>query len=192
MSRGLDNQDDEKMLRLAMERSKLYKNHPAFEGYDPFYNRNLGGYNISFSIQMQGAGDHEPLQTESSMEDFVIDFDTESINFMARINSVEYLNSLVRVVGWFYTGSLKVDGKRDLYLVLRGESGKCYRVDVERFVSEEARRTYDSRYGNVGFEILIDKNKLDPKDQKYQIGVMISGDKRQDWFVQWTERWILR
>ena len=111
---------------------------------------------------------------------------------MARINSVEYLNSLVRVVGWFYTGSLKVDGKRDLYLVLRGESGKCYRVDVERFVSEESRRTYDSRYGNVGFEILIDKNKLDPKDQKYQIGVMISGDKRQDWFVQWTERWILR
>ena len=53
VSRGLDNQDDEKMLRLAMERSKLYKNHPAFEGYDPFYNRNLGGYNISFSIQMQ-------------------------------------------------------------------------------------------------------------------------------------------
>ena len=65
-------------------------------------------------------------------------------------------------------------------------------MNVERFVSEEARRTYDSRYGNVGFEILIDKNKLDPKDHMYQIGVMISGDKRQDWFVQWTERWILR
>jgi len=192
VSRGLDNQDDEKMLRLAMERSKLYKNHPAFEGYDPFYNRNLGGYNISFSIQMQGAGDHEPLQTESSMEDFVIDFDTESINFMARINSVEYLNSLVRVVGWFYTGSLRVDSKRELYLVLRGESGRCYRVEVERFVSDEARRTYDSRYGNVGFEILVDKDKLEESDQKYQIGVMISGDKRQDWFVQWTERWILR
>lgn len=192
VSRGLDNQDDEKMLRLAMERSKLYKNHPAFEGYDPFYNRNLGGYNISFSIQMQGAGDHEPLQTESSMEDYVIDFDTESINFMARINSVEYMNSLVRVVGWFYTGSLKVDSKRELYLVLRGESGRCYRVEVERFVSDEARRTYDSRYGNVGFEILVDKDKLEASDQKYQIGVMISGDKRQDWFVQWTERWIIR
>lgn len=53
VSRGLDNQDDEKMLRLAMERSKLYKNHPAFEGYDPSIIA-IWGYNISFSIQMQG------------------------------------------------------------------------------------------------------------------------------------------
>lgn len=191
VSRGLDNQDDEKMLRLAMERSKLYKNHPAFEGYDPFYNRNLGGYNISFSIQIQGAEDHEPLQTESNMEDFAIDFDTESINFMARINSVEYMNSLVRVVGWFYTGNLAEDSKRELYLVLRGEMGKCYRVDVERFVSEEVKRTYNYENAAVGYEILVDKNDLDSKDHRYQIGIMISGDKRQKWFVQWTERWIL-
>lgn len=192
VSRGLDNQDEAKMLRLAMERSRLYEAHPQFEGYDPFYNCNLGGYNISFSIQMQEARKHESLQVESVVEDYVIDFDTETINFMARINRVEYTNSLVRVVGWFYAGNLRVDSKREVYLVLRGESGKCYRVNVERFVSDEARRTYDSRYGNVGFEILIDKDKLDLNDDKYQIGVMISGDKRHDWFVQWTERWILK
>ena len=125
------------------------------------------------------------------MEDFAIDFDTESINFMARINSVEYMNSLVRVVGWFYTGNLAEDSKRELYLVLRGEMGKCYRVDVERFVSEEVKRTYNYENAAVGYEILVDKNDLDSKDHRYQIGIMISGDKRQKWFVQWTERWIL-
>ena len=62
---------------------------------------------------------------------------------------------------------------------------------MERFVSEEFKRTYNYENAAVGYEILVDKNDLDSKDHRYQIGIMISGDKRQEWFVQWTERWIL-
>ena len=52
---------------------------------------------------MQGAGDHEPLQTESSMEDFVIDFDTESINFIDEISG--FVTGTILVKGyWLFSG----------------------------------------------------------------------------------------
>lgn len=190
VSRGLDSQDNSKMVRLAMERNKLYSNHPRYEKYDPFYNSNLGGYNISFDLQIQRNDVRLPLQDPSEMQEYVIDSDTKSNEFMACINEVDDLDTEVRVSGWFYAGNLRVDSKRKLFVVLRGQSGKCYRVEVKRFVCDEVRRIYNSRFGNVGFEVLVDRTKLDLENSKYQIGVMISGDKHRTWIVQWTGRWI--
>lgn len=54
ITRGQDTLDEEKMKRLVMERERLYAKHPRIEGVDPFYNRNLGGYNLSFYVRMLG------------------------------------------------------------------------------------------------------------------------------------------
>ena len=41
LSRGLDEQDDNKWERLLCEKEKLYEKHPAMESRDVFYHKNL-------------------------------------------------------------------------------------------------------------------------------------------------------
>jgi len=41
LSRGLDEQNEEKWERLLADKERLYKRHPAFRGKDPFYHRDL-------------------------------------------------------------------------------------------------------------------------------------------------------
>lgn len=192
VSRGLDNQDDAKMLRLAMERKRLYEAHPQFEGYDPFYNRNLGGYNISFDIQIDCEQQRGLPEKENEVKEILVDFDTENIKFMVQMKGVETTtNGLVHCWGWFYTGNLKVDSKRQVYVVMQNNKGKQYRIDPYRFESDEAKRIYGGKTSNVGFEILIDKRKLEVSETGYRLGLMISGDERQPWFVQWTGEFIV-
>ncbi len=192
VSRGLDYQDDAKMLRLALEKRKLYSLHPQFDGKDPFYNSNLGGYNISFDIQLDDEQQYAIPNEKNNVEEFSIDFDMEKINFMVQVKGVRNVaQDMVYCWGWFYTGNLSVDGERTLFVILQNENGKQYKIVPNRYESDEAKRTYGGRKAYVGFEVLIDKNELDNVETGYQIGLMISGDERQPWFVQWTSEFIV-
>lgn len=49
-SRGIDGESDEKWRRLLGEKAKLYKKHPLFLGYDPYYSEELAGYALDYRI----------------------------------------------------------------------------------------------------------------------------------------------
>lgn len=49
-SRGLDGESDEKWQRLLREKAKLYKKHPLFSEYDPYYSEELAGYALDYRI----------------------------------------------------------------------------------------------------------------------------------------------
>lgn len=49
-SRGLDGESEEKWKRLLMEKAKLYKKHPLFLEYDPYYSEELAGYALDYRI----------------------------------------------------------------------------------------------------------------------------------------------
>ena len=50
VSRGLDGESDEKWRRLLQEKEKLYKKHPLFLKYDPYYSEQLAGYALDYRI----------------------------------------------------------------------------------------------------------------------------------------------
>lgn len=52
-SRGMDEESAEKWRRLLEEKAKLYKKHPLFLGYDPYYSEQLAGYAIDYRIGYQ-------------------------------------------------------------------------------------------------------------------------------------------
>lgn len=52
VSRGSDNVDEKKLLRLKNERSYLYEKHPNFFHSDPFYNHNLTQNRVDFDINV--------------------------------------------------------------------------------------------------------------------------------------------
>lgn len=49
-SRGLDGESEEKWRRLLQEKEKLYKKHPLFLKYDPYYSEELAGYALDYRI----------------------------------------------------------------------------------------------------------------------------------------------
>lgn len=49
-SRGLDGESDEKWRRLLDEKANLYKKHPLFLKYDPYYSEQLAGYALEYRI----------------------------------------------------------------------------------------------------------------------------------------------
>lgn len=49
-SRGLDGESEEKWKRLLTEKAKLYKKHPLFLEYDPYYSEELAGYALDYRI----------------------------------------------------------------------------------------------------------------------------------------------
>lgn len=49
-SRGLDGESDEKWRRLLEEKANLYKKHPLFLKYDPYYSEQLAGYALEYRI----------------------------------------------------------------------------------------------------------------------------------------------
>lgn len=49
-SRGLDGESDEKWRRLLEEKANLYKKHPLFLEYDPYYSEQLAGYALEYRI----------------------------------------------------------------------------------------------------------------------------------------------
>ena len=51
-SRGSDDVDKQKQLRLENERAYLYNKHPAFLHYDPFYNHNLTQNRVDFELNI--------------------------------------------------------------------------------------------------------------------------------------------
>lgn len=52
VSRGLDQNDPEKLQRLHRDMSKLYCKHPKFYQFDPFYNINLHPNGCNFELQL--------------------------------------------------------------------------------------------------------------------------------------------
>ncbi|MCM1063948.1 MAG: glycosyltransferase [Eubacterium sp.] len=53
MSRGLDQEDEDKWIRLLEEKEALYAKHPEMRGQDPFYSRNLNDDNIRYTCNFK-------------------------------------------------------------------------------------------------------------------------------------------
>ena len=49
-SRGLDGESEEKWARLLGEKERLYKKHPLFLEYDPYYSDQLAGFALEYRI----------------------------------------------------------------------------------------------------------------------------------------------
>lgn len=137
-SRGDDRTDNEKMKRLAFEKSKLYKKHKSIYCNDSFYNVNLSRYRADFSFEN------------------VIISKAVKINKPVEINyTLEY--SFVRD-GVLYAGGYTNTDKK-VYAVFGNKA-----FETKRELRSDLCALYGMNYALNGFFVAVDIDSIDEKD----------------------------
>ena len=152
-SRGLDGESAEKWQRLLEEKTKLYKKHPLFLEYDPYYSEQLAGYASDYHVCYRYPYE-QPLLTakagrstkKAELPGKRSDLVKLTIDRIRERNKI-YLEEpdILQIEGWSYMQG-KDNCLFERFLVLEAERGDfCYlapvkewlRPDVEAILQEQ-------------------------------------------------------
>lgn len=128
VSRGSDIADKAKQKRLEQERELLYRRHPQFNKYDPFYSENM-----ELITNMEGLGSLNPQYPKQiSLERCKIQaVDVENISCFMNISTFPHMKQL-KFEGWFYWKKSKHNNGNKYAIVLMGEDGTAYRYKAQK------------------------------------------------------------
>ena len=153
LSRGQDGESEEKWLRLLHEKEKLYKKHPLFLEYDPYYSRQLAGdasdYRVGYPYPYE-----RPILTalperrEEKRELAKVRSDAVKLT-MEHIGNRKKLTldepDILEIKGWCYLLG-QDNALMERILILEAEQGnfyyqvpikECRRPDVEAVFSQQ-------------------------------------------------------
>ncbi|MEE3481067.1 MAG: glycosyltransferase, partial [Lachnospiraceae bacterium] len=171
LSRGND-MSPEKMARLNVERKRLYTKHPAYVKTDPFYNRNLVGSGVHFTIDMHEKKPFAPALSLRPETMAAGDFDC-TVDIFAE----DAERSAIEVSGWYETGEGKADNGRKAVVILKNGN------ETHVYATEKVKRQdiYDDRIGRkltgkpleiitTGFYARLPE----PGEGKWELGIALS------------------
>ncbi|MCH5249202.1 MAG: glycosyltransferase family 2 protein [Lachnospiraceae bacterium] len=197
MSRGLDQNDNNKWMRLLAEKENLYSKHPSMSKRDPFYNRNLIDDSINYTCNFKCdhmrkdvlselvPGDNETLsKAKSDRLHLVVD------NFGEQQKNDRNDADVIAISGWSYIpGEDNARYTRSILLQRRG--GSLYKIapfpwhrsDVEKALTNEVNISL------AGFVVRFEKNKL--KAGLWKIGMIAEDAERHRKYVVWSDERLL-
>lgn len=173
ISRGLDEQSEEKEARRKREMQKLYDKHPMFAGgYDPCYNPNLTSDKGNFSFDMSGAMLPAKISYKKELSGYVPSAEGMG-SLVSNIENIASCEDTIRIGGWAYKNNKQNNNHNKIKVVLKDTDNHYYFVDTENMYRNDIARPNGKRRGLTltGFETVILKSKLKPG--KYQVGVSI-------------------
>lgn len=175
VSRGYDNQDEEKMKRLIRERNKLYSKHPDFLMRDPFYNSNLVKNDVNCRINMAGCIKYNHMIKAEGTQEKLHDG-----NVKAEIDCIR-ITDYIFLQGYAFLENKRYNNQRKAKIVLKGNTETII-VDTNKICRPDLQqRLQTKKYINLtGFNAYIDKNKL--SDQEYVIKILM--DEKVSDFVE--------
>lgn len=160
LSRGTDQEDNEKLLRLHGEKASLYAACPEMNGRDPFLNPNLHSYDASLDL----------IDAYDRLEEVDLSDCVPVQN--ASIDQIE-VTQQVRIMGWSV-----IDGEDHMaeirrYVIVQDSFGQAYRAlafPVER--ADVAEHFGKPGYLYAGFECILSREEFRTDIMSYQVGVM--------------------
>lgn len=197
MSRGLDQNDNNKWMRLLAEKEDLYSKHPAMSKRDPFYNSNLIDDSINYTCNFKC--DHMKKDMLSQLAQ--ADSETLSKAIPDRLHLVvdsigeQQKNNrndadVIAISGWNYIpGEDNARYTRSILLQKRGgnlykvEPFPWYRSDVEKVLTSEVNISL------AGFVARFEKSKL--KAGLWKIGMVAEDVERHRKYVAWVDERLL-
>ena len=183
LSRGKDDMDEEKYLRLLRELSALYERHPALKGKDPFLNKNLSFFSTivvpkenadriekvdmpqDFTEEVMGSYDHviqEPVQGGRAQE------------------------GMVEITGWCCMPSKGSQVGLKQYLLLQDPYGDTYQVPAHHMLRKDVAENLEGgkELYFSGFECLVPKDQLKWDSVLYNLGLRVvepDGTSHSQW-----------
>lgn len=165
ISRGNDLLDKEKMNRLNCERAHLYKKHPIFNDYDPFYNANLA----------QDRPDYSYNYTMSNVEVRNVKCFNENLYSKYESGIAYKIDNIIvgkdiYVRGWMCTNN-RIEGLIKRYIIFEDKYGKIVRIKLNRCKRKDVRRRQNISYLRSGFEISVTRDAFNLDGTEYKIGL---------------------
>lgn len=196
LSRGADEQDDNKWERLLTEKEKLYRKHPNMEGQDAFYHEelidNASHYGCNFKFAHEDHMRTVPVESaEGELRELIkkikekhLRLTIDRVQIQNKIHAEE--PDILWIMGWSYVPGADnaVYDRRVLLSRVDGEEGESYtavpsdwyRKDVEDILPEERN------IGLAGFVLRVRREDLRPGT--YRVGMLCTngqGDKLLAW-----------
>lgn len=174
-SRGIDEINEEKLLRLSAEKCMLYKDHPALKGYDPFLNVNIHSIGTTFDPQ-NNFNKTEPYSLPEYSSEAVCNID------MLKADS----NGII-VSGWGYLAEAPAEDT-DIHIIFTDPYDRSLRADCIKTERRDVAAAFNNdSLCHCGFESILDTSALRPDIFPYKVGVEIIGSSGKK-AVKWTDR----
>ena len=159
ISRGNDFLDENKMRRLNKERDHLYKKHPMFDSYDPFYNLNLAQDKSDYSYNYTKVDRTISVKTVKLIDENIYNKYENGIAYM--IDNV-IVGKDIYIRGWMCTNN-RIEGLIKRYLILEDENGRIARIKLNRRKRTDVKGKQGITYLKTGFEICVPREAVDLK-----------------------------
>ncbi len=162
LSRGSDFLDVKKMERLRRELKQLYTKHPAFEGWDPFYSRNLTVHSLDFALE----GNYEKV-TEKNWR-LLTGLKGESRDYKLSVDCIEKA-PVIRLLGHCATNGSRLDksAKWTLLLKLRDD----YILEFDTYALPKAKSDDKTNRNDFKFIALMDSGLFKGESREYTFGI---------------------
>ena len=180
LSRGTDQQDDSKLIRLHKERMRLAAQFPDLKDRDPYMNDNLHHYTVGLDLKAY----YDVLRE--------IDISGCEPTGNAWVDFVN-ISDRVQILGWAaLMGESKVE-ELDRYLILRDPFGKTYSAKTLPFSRQDLVSHFGSaNYLYAGFECVLRKQDLRVDIMPYQMGVLTIGRDGRRYLAWCQESGVIR
>lgn len=174
-SRGIDEINEEKLLRLSAEKCMLYREHPALKGYDPFLNVNINSIGTIL----------DPVRNFNRIEPYYLpEYSSEVV---CSIDMLKADSNRIVVSGWGYLAEAPAEDA-DIYIIFTDPYGRSMRADCIKTERRDVAAAFNNNcLHNCGFESVLDTSTIRPDIFTYRVGVEIisSSGKRA---VKWADR----
>lgn len=169
ISRGDDMMEEDKRLRLAKERERLFNKHPAYDGKDPFYNVNLDGDLITFRPFVDK--DYDYYTKKVNPKDYPLG---DNSGFLGDVEIIS-ANWKIDIQGFGLF--LQNHDYRPMEILLESEKGNAYILGSFRYLRDDVYNAYPhimySRF--TGFKTKGDRDIVE--NGVYEIFALHNGKK---------------
>lgn len=158
LSRGLDEEDQKKAVRLLQEKKKLYRTYPEYEGYDPYYSpwliQNSPAYRCGSTFEYQRDGVTKPITEKILKKDAKALKEKQLVLFIDEIRVLQeeeasadsgntaHDHGVMRINGWSVLRNAdNCHYKRSLILE-EAEGKKRYVTEIMPYFREDVAKLY--------------------------------------------------
>lgn len=163
LSRGTDQVDDKKLLRLHKEKAELYGDFPELNGHDPYMSSSLRHWSAGLDLK----DDYETLKelTLTGTEQA----GTASIDFVNVSDKIE-------IIAWSVLDGEDHMEELERFLVFKDPYGNLYQAGtLPQARPDVAEYFHNENYVYAGIECVLRKSDLRIDIQPYQAGVLTIG-----------------
>jgi hypothetical protein len=199
LSRGLDEDEADKWDRLLQEKAALYAKHPAMDGSDPFYHKNLVDNASDYRCNYKFPYEEHLLTVDTARAEQSLMRRAKEGRLQLTVDRAEEQHKIRQdeedilwIMGWSYVPGAD-NAAFERLLLLQGEDGSCvtaqpfpwHREDVESILPDECN------VGLAGFTVRI--RKTDLPAGCWKIGMLCRGtaaENKGSKLLTWSDKTV--